>query len=93
MVRGATGPAGSWALLTADAIGVYLKRSGLTAKSLYESAGMSPATYYARTSGRVSFTLNDVEALSVPLGVTPLDIALMATKLGELAPATKGKRT
>ncbi|MGW9159309.1 helix-turn-helix domain-containing protein [Microbacterium sp. NPDC055665] len=83
-------PAGTWARLTADAIGVHLKRSGLTAKALYESAGMSPAMYHSRTSGRVSFTLNEVEALADALEVTPLEIAQMAAKLGELTPNRVG---
>lgn len=84
MARVAAGPAGEWAQLTTEAIGVYAHRAGLTTREMLERAGITPSYYYARLSGRLPLTLNDVEALCKPLKATPLEIAQLAAKLSEV---------
>lgn len=83
--------AGTLSRLTAEAITVYRQRAGLTSTALYEGAGMSAATYFARMRGRTSFTLNDIETFALLLGVTPDEISRLATKLGETA-STPGRQ-
>jgi hypothetical protein len=90
MTRRPAAPAGDWALLTVDAIGVFMKRAGTTPKTLYEGAGITRPYFYSRANGHAPYTQNDIEAIAGVLGVTPLDIALMAAKIGEV-PTTTGK--
>lgn len=80
-------PAGPFARHAVEAIGVFRKRAGVTTKALYEAAGMSPVTFFARNDGRGSFSLNEIEAFARVIGVTPVDIVVMAASLGDLAPA------
>jgi len=81
-------PAGRWARLNSDAISMMLGRASISAKELYERAGMSSPTFYARRNGKVPMSLNDVEAFARILNVSPLEVAVLANHLGELTPDT-----
>lgn len=81
MGRVAAPPAGRYAQLTAEAIGIYAKRAGMNTTQLRTGAGMTYGYYYVRMAGRMPFSLNDIEALCKPLGVAPLDVAQMAAAL------------
>lgn len=84
MAKVATPAASGWAQLNAEAIAVYAKRAGLNTTELRTRAGMSYGYYYVRMSGRMPFTLNDIESLCAVLDVAPLEVAQMAAMLGKL---------
>jgi hypothetical protein len=82
--KGQAPQAGRWAQLTAEALTVYMRRAGVNTTELRVGAGLSYGYYSARMSGRMPFSLNDVEVLCEPLGVSPLEVAEMATMLGKV---------
>jgi transcriptional regulator with XRE-family HTH domain len=82
MVRRGMGPAGDLSRSAGAAITQLREAQGLSTGELCRAAGMSQSYYYMRLRGSAPWTLNDIEALSVPLKAEPGDVFMAAVALG-----------
>ncbi|PPJ31868.1 hypothetical protein C5E45_32785 [Nocardia nova] len=90
MSKASRGPAGPFALATADEIAAELRRRRLDQKDLAEMSDIKTSYLSTRMRGELPLDLNDVDAICVALGLSRLELferaeALMKSRGGDSA--------